>query len=167
MPAEKNKHLFEVRLDWMSKKNGLLSAPEVEGTIHVSTPPIFGGEGKPWTPEHFFLSAISSCFMTTFLAFADKLKFRISGLECSITGCVGPEEGKYRFSSIELYPKIYIESEEVRQKAAIALEKTHKYCIVSDSIKTPITYHEEIIIDYPRNVNTPILEVSKPEYSML
>ena len=61
---------FEVQLNWLTDKKGLLSAKDASGTLHVATPPAFGGEGKPWTPEHYFLSAVSSCFMTTFLFFA-------------------------------------------------------------------------------------------------
>jgi len=54
---------FEVQLNWLEGKRGILSAKDTPGTIHVATPLEFGGEGKPWTPEHLFLSSISSCFM--------------------------------------------------------------------------------------------------------
>lgn len=64
--------LFEVKLNWQEKNRGILSAVDADGTIDVATPPEFGGEGNPWSPEHLFLSAVSSCFMTTYLAFAKK-----------------------------------------------------------------------------------------------
>ena len=77
---------FEVQLNWLADTRGILSAKDANGTIHVATPPEFGGEGKPWTPEHLFLSSISSCFMTTYLAFAKKLHFDISHFGCDTIG---------------------------------------------------------------------------------
>ena len=145
-------HLFEVQLNWLTGKKGLVSAKDVKGTLHVATPPAFGGEGKPWTPEHFFLGSISGCFMTTYLAFAQKLHFEISDLECEAIGQIEIVEGKYKFTRIDLFPKIYIPTETLREKAALALEKTHKYCLISNSVNTGIFYHSEILIKEPLQV---------------
>jgi organic hydroperoxide reductase OsmC/OhrA len=147
MNSKEKKIPFEVQLNWIAEKKGLLSAPDAEGTMQVATPPAFGGTGNPWTPEHLFLSAINSCFMTTFLAFADKFKFPISRLECPVVGQVSFEEGRYRFSAIDLYPKIYIADEAHREKVMLALEKTHKYCIITHSVSTPVQYHNEVILE--------------------
>jgi organic hydroperoxide reductase OsmC/OhrA len=141
------KFLFEINLNWISSKKGLLSANDAEGTLHVATPPVFGGEGKPWTPEHLFLGSISSCFMTTFLAMAQKLKFTISGFDCSIRGQISFSEGRYRFSAIDLYPKIFVANESLRVKAALALEKTQQYYIITNSVNAPVLYHREILVD--------------------
>lgn len=137
---------FEVRLNWLADTRGLLCAPDAKGIIHVATPPAFGGTGKPWTPEHYFLSSISSCFMTTFLAFSRKSKFEIVDLKCNVTGKVEIVEGKYKFTQIDIYPKIYINSELERQKTEFILEKTHKYCLISNSVNANINYHDEVLI---------------------
>src|SRR4026209_2207837 len=64
MTGKTSKHFaFEVSLNWLADTKGILSARDANGTIHIGTPPAFGGEGKPWTPEHLFLASISSCFM--------------------------------------------------------------------------------------------------------
>jgi peroxiredoxin-like protein len=136
--------LFEVKLNWQEKNKGILSASDAEGTIDVATPPEFGGEGKPWSPEHLFLSAVSSCFMTTYLAFAKKLQFEIANFECNTIGQIEIVNGKYKFTLINVYPKIFVSNESVRQKANMALEKTHKYCLISNSINAAIFYHSEI-----------------------
>ena len=136
--------LFEVKLDWQEKNKGLLSAIDVDGTIDVATPPEFGGEGKPWSPEHLFLSAVSSCFMTTYLAFAKKLQFNIAAFECNVIGQIEIVHGKYKFTLINVYPKIFVAEESLRKKANMALEKTHKYCLISNSINAVIFYHSEI-----------------------
>ncbi len=139
--------LFEVKLYWQEKNNGILSAVDADGTIDVATPPEFGGEGKPWSPEHLFLSSISSCFMTTYLAFAKKLQFEITNFECNTIGQIEIVNGKYKFTLINVYPKISVADETLKEKANTALEKTHKYCLISNSINAAIFYHSEILID--------------------
>jgi organic hydroperoxide reductase OsmC/OhrA len=67
-----DKHLYEVNLEWKNARIGDLSSPVLNDKIEVATPPEFpkGIEGV-WSPEHLFVSAVSSCLMTTFLAIAE------------------------------------------------------------------------------------------------
>lgn len=138
---------FEVNLNWLADTRGVLTAKDAEGPVHVGTPPEFGGEGKPWTAEHLFLSSIISCFMTTYLAFSKKMHFEISHLECSAIGQIEIIDGKYKFTNINLYPKLYIADDSISPKAHLALQKTHKYCLISNSVNATILYHSEILID--------------------
>ncbi len=144
---------FEVQLNWLIGTRGILSANDAKGIIHVATPPEFGGEGKPWTPEHLFLSSISSSFMTTYLAFARKNQLDISHFECNIIGQIDLVAGRYKFTNINLYPKVYIAEEALREKANLVMEKTHKYCLVSSSVNADIFYHSEVLMDtHPRQI---------------
>jgi organic hydroperoxide reductase OsmC/OhrA len=148
MPNKTDKqYQFEVQLTWAGKKRGILSAKDATGTIEVATPPEFGGEGFQWSPEHLLLSALNSCFMSTFLAFADKLKLTIERFDCPVIGQVGFVDSRLRFFAIDLYPKVQIADESLREKAVLALEKTHKYCIITNSVSTPVFYHSEISIE--------------------
>jgi organic hydroperoxide reductase OsmC/OhrA len=143
--------LFETQLNWIAGTRGILSARDADGVIDVATPPAFGGEGRPWTPEHLFLSSLSSCFMTTYLLFAKKMQFTVSHFDCNSIGQIKLVDGKYRFTQIDLYPKVYIENETLRQQANVALEKTHHYCLVANSIAAEIFYHSEVLTDpHPR-----------------
>jgi peroxiredoxin-like protein len=147
MKGKTDKHfLFEVQLHLKENNKGILSASDADGTIDVATPPEFGGEGNPWSPEHLFLSSICSCFMTTYLAFAKKLQFKISNFECNTIGQIEIVNGKYKFTHIDVYPIISISEEALKEKANVALEKTHKYCLISNSINAEIFYHSKIII---------------------
>lgn len=139
--------LFEVCLNWGEGTTGILSSKDANGTIQVATPKEFGGEGDQWSPEHLFLSAISSCFMTTFLTFSKKLHFEIENFKCGIIGQLEIVDGKYKFTNINLYPKVFLAEEALREKANIALEKTHKYCLITNSVNATVFYHNEIIID--------------------
>ncbi len=65
-------HYYNVDLNWIADRKGIISSPELVQKIEVATPPQFtnGIEGV-WSPEHLLTAAVNSCFMTTFLAIAD------------------------------------------------------------------------------------------------
>jgi organic hydroperoxide reductase OsmC/OhrA len=77
-------HYYEVGLRWNDQRSGTLSAKGVPGHVTVATPPPFpsGREGL-WSPEHLFVAAINSCYMTTFLAIADNSKLTFKSFECN------------------------------------------------------------------------------------
>jgi organic hydroperoxide reductase OsmC/OhrA len=148
MTGKTDKHFFfEVQLNWLADTTGILTAKNASGTIHVATSPKFGGKGKPWTPEYLFLCSISSCYLSTYLLFAGKLGFEISDFECNIIGQVEIIERKYKFTTINLFPKVYIKDEQLRQKAIKAIEKTNRHCLVVNSVNVEIFYHSEILVD--------------------
>lgn len=136
-------HLFITDMNWESERKGVISSQLTRNSIRVSAPLNFGGEEGEWSPEHLFLGSISSCFMTTFLVFVEKIKFEIFGFECTATGQVEVVDGKYKFTFIHLYPKVYTKSIADKEKALIAMEKAKKYCLVSNSVNAEIIYHME------------------------
>ena len=144
MPKRTKSFEFEVNLNWLSKQKGILLAADAPGSIDVATPVVFGGEEKEWTPEHLFLSSISSCFMTTYLVFAKKFKFEIPGFQCPIRGQVEIVDGKYQFTQIDIFPAVCIQNDAWKEKAELAMEKTKKYCLISNSIKTELSYHTQV-----------------------
>ncbi|HEY0678841.1 MAG TPA: OsmC family protein [Chitinophagaceae bacterium] len=146
--------LFEVQLNWLSKQKGVLWADDVDGTLHVATPVAFGGEGNEWSPEHLFLSSISSCFMTTFLVFAKKFQFDISRFECTASGKVELVEGRFQFTRVIIFPKIYVTDETKLEKAHTALQKAEKYCLIANSLKTEVICQGMI------------LQTPQPQYSI-
>jgi organic hydroperoxide reductase OsmC/OhrA len=112
----------------------------------VSTPPEFGGPHGDWSPEHLFLSSVTSCFMSTYLVFVHKMKIDHTGFECTATGQVELVDGKYRFTYIHLYPRAFVGSDTDVEKAEVALEKAKKYCLISNSINAQIVQHPEVVI---------------------
>ncbi len=139
-----NKNLFQASVFWLNGKKGMITSSEVNGTIHVETAAVFGGKGQSWSPEHLFLSSLSSCFMSTFLGYAEKLMLSIDGLSCRVSGVVEMVNGRLSFTRIDLYPDIYIERAENEKIAHLALQQTHKQCLISNSINSEINYHSSI-----------------------
>jgi organic hydroperoxide reductase OsmC/OhrA len=140
---------FETRLHWEAGKDAVLSAKNVPGNILVDAPAEFGGKGTEWTPEYLFLNAIGSCFLTTYQAFAKKMHFEISRIECNTIGQIERIEGSYKFTHINLFPKIFVRNHEAREKANLAVEKTHKYCLISNSVNALVFYHTEVLLEEP------------------
>ena len=125
----------------------MLSANDVKGTIEVATAPEFAG-GVPdiWSPEHLFLSSLSSCLMTTYLAIAEKKRLTVSHLTCNAVGQVQLVEGHLEFTTIDLFPKIYVDKESDIPVANEVLLKTYKHYIVANSIKPLLVHHGEVLI---------------------
>ncbi len=144
---KERKILFETQLNWLTDKKGILTAYDVKDIIRVGLPRKFGGQGEEWSPEHLLLNALSSCFMTTYLDLSDKIGFDISHFECRTIGQIEMLAGKLEFTSINLYPKIFLANDTDRDKATVCLQKTQAYCLVSNSLKSQVIYHTEIFKD--------------------
>jgi organic hydroperoxide reductase OsmC/OhrA len=161
---KEKQYFFEVHLNWLENHRGILYARDVNETLHVATPVAFGGEGKEWSPEHLFLSSVSSCFMSTYVTIAKNVGVEISHFECSAIGQIEIVDGTYKFTHINLYPRVFIAAVQLFEKANLVLEKTKKYCLVSNSVNAAITYHPEILIDkHPKKETASSLNKSTNE----
>ena|SRR6516165_4704945 len=138
-------YFFEVELNRLDGSDGLLTADDASDSIKVGLPDVFGGEKDEWNPEHLFLASISSCYMTTYLSFAKKMNFDIAHFSCHTIGQVTLVGGRYEFTRIDVYPKVFIPKNELYHKASLAMEKTQKYCLISNSVKTEIIYHGQVL----------------------
>ncbi len=138
---------FETNLNWLADDRGIVYAAGCNGTIHVSTPAEFGGLNKEWSPEHLLLSAITSCYMATFIGFAKKAKLTIAHLECKAVGLVKIVEGKYKFTHIDIYPKIRVNEDFQFEIVNSVAHKVQHYCLIGNSINAEIEYHTEILKD--------------------
>lgn len=161
MTTKNNKPLiFTTDLYWSNGSCGIVSSPSVKQSVSVAAPPEFGGPENEWSPEHLFLSSVTSCFMSTYLVFVKKMKFENAGFECTGTGQVEIVEGKYKFTFIHIYPKAYVANEDDMEKAQMAMEKAKKYCLISNSINAEIIQHPEVVIVRLRAKN---YSTGKPE----
>lgn len=133
-------HYYNVNVEWKNDRLGKLTSPELEQTIEVATPPQFnkGIEGV-WSPEHLFTAAVSSCFMTTFLAIAENSKLEFDSFSCSSKGKLEQIEGKFLMSEVILEPKLKITNSNDIEKAGRILEKSEKACLISNSVNSKIT----------------------------
>lgn len=133
-------HKYQVNLNWLEDRKGIIQSDVIESKIEVVTPPEFpkGIEGK-WSPEHLFVAAVNSCFMTTFLAVAENSKLEFSAMECNAVGTLDKVDGKYQITEILLAPIVTILDEVQKDKAIRVMEMSEKACLISNSIKSSVS----------------------------
>lgn len=140
-------HFYDVQLEWNEGKIGTLSSPDLNEKITVATPPEFeGGVAGIWSPEHLFVAAVSSCFMTTFTAIAGFSKLEYKSLNVAAVGKLEKVEGKFVISSITLKAELTILDEDKKDKAIRIMEKSESACLISRSIKTEVHLEPTVIV---------------------
>lgn len=141
-------HLYNVDLSWKSDRKGEISSPELTQIIEVATPPEFPkGMAGIWSPEHLFTAAVSSCFMTTFLAIAENSNLEFISLSCPAKGKLERVEGKFVMSEVLLEPVVTIANEADREKAEKIIIKAEKACLISNSITSEIILKPNVIVE--------------------
>lgn len=141
------KHIYNVSLKWEETRKGVLSSPQLETKIQVATPPEFD-KGIPgiWSPEHLFTASVLSCFMTTFLAISEYSKLEYNDFECRAEGILEKVDGKFMISEINLFAILNISDIEKSKKSERVLEKSEAACLISNSIKSKVNLHSEIVV---------------------
>ena len=140
-------HKYHVDLSWSSDRKGEVSSPVLNQKIEVATPPEFP-KGMPgiWSPEHLFTAAVSSCFMTTFLAIAENSSLEFTSLTCPAEGILDKKEGKFAMTEVILKPVLTIPHEADRDRAERILQKAEKACLISNSITSEVKLVTEVQI---------------------
>jgi len=140
-------HNYEVDVNWIEDRIGILYSPDLNDEMHVATPPQFPkGIEKIWSPEHLFTAAVNSCLMTTFLSIAENSKLEFTKFTSKAYGKLETVEGKYLMTEIKLMPCLTIAKEEDREKALRILNKSEAACLISNSIRSKITMEPTIRI---------------------
>jgi len=116
--------------------------------IHFSAPPEFGGEPGLWTPEHFLLSAVASCFIAAFRTVASASQFDFQGIEVAVDGALERDPGGYRFNTISLRPVVIIFAEKHRERAQHLLEKAARVCPIARSLSAKIELETKILAEH-------------------
>lgn len=142
-----NKHTYQVDLKWEEGRKGIITSPVLNDSIEVATPPDFpkGIEGI-WSPEHLFIAAVETCFMTTFLAIAENSKLDFENLSVVATGVLDKVEKRFMVSEINLVATLEISDNLQKERAIRILEKSEDVCLISNSVKTKINFEPIIII---------------------
>jgi organic hydroperoxide reductase OsmC/OhrA len=140
-------YLYETHLYWKGRRRGLMEVAELP-PIMTSAPPEFQGEPGYWTPEHLLVAALESCFMTTFVAIAERSKLPFLSYRSSAIGRLETTATNgLELAQVTVRPVIRIEHEEERDKVRKVLEKTEKNCIVSKALGIPVRVEMRIVAE--------------------
>jgi organic hydroperoxide reductase OsmC/OhrA len=105
------------------------------------------GLRKYYTPEHFFLAAVSGCFFTTFSVVSSNSKLKYKTLKINAEGCMDTSTGIKIMEKIENKITLIIPSTEKKKKALKVLKLTEKACPLSNSVKTKIENTYNIVVE--------------------
>ncbi|MBL7720039.1 MAG: OsmC family protein [Flavipsychrobacter sp.] len=147
-----NTHYYEVSVNWNEGRTGTMDSPALNKEITVATPPEFA-KGVPgiWSPEHLFTAAINSCLMTTFLAIAENFKLEFTGFSSRATGKLEIVDGKYMMSEVTLEPILTIPHQGMEEKAMRVLQKAEAACLISNSVRSSIIFHPQVLVQQAAN----------------
>jgi len=140
-------HFYDVQLHWNHDRIGTVSSSILPQSIEVATPPEFPkGVANIWSPEHFFVAAVNSCLMTTFLAIAENSKLEFGTFDSKAVGKLEMVDGKFMVSEITLSPVVTIKDATMKEKAERILHKSEAACLISNSVKSKIVFEPSILI---------------------
>lgn len=120
--------------------------------VHFSAPPEFGGEPGVWTPKHFLLAAVASCFISSFRTIAAASKWEFQGIEVSVDGLIEKEPGGFRFTTITLHPVVIVFGGDDMERARHLLEKAERICLVTRSLSSRIVVESKVLSEKPVGV---------------
>ena len=139
-----NQYFYTTEVEWTGERHGDLRAP-VRPHVQVDAPPEFKGHEGVWTPEHLFVAAVNSCFMTTFLAIAENSKLEFLSFSADAKGKLEKLDDRgFIMTEIVLRPKLLISHARDAERAGRILEKAEKNCLISNSIKTEMKLESEV-----------------------
>jgi peroxiredoxin-like protein len=140
-------HEYRIKAFGAGGRNGVVRADGVLSSISFSAPPEFLGDPGRWTPEHFLVAAVASCFVSTFSGIAEKSRFEFVSFQLEAEGMLVNEEGVWRFTEIRLRPVVTVLKEENRDRAVRLLEKAEKSCLIARSLQCKIVLFPAVKIE--------------------
>lgn len=123
-------HRYRISAAWSSGRAGIAKCENVPNALHFSAPPHFGGVQDRWTPEDLLLTALASCFTSTFRALAEYSKFKYVDLEVEVAASVQKLHRGYVFSEMFTRPLLSIVRQQDHERALRLLQKTQELCLV-------------------------------------
>jgi organic hydroperoxide reductase OsmC/OhrA len=83
------------------------------------------------------LTAVASCYTTTFRVLAEYSQFEYADLEVEVDARARKLDSGYAFSEIVTRPSLILNSEEGKGRANRLLEKTQALCLVARALSVP------------------------------
>jgi peroxiredoxin-like protein len=128
-------HEYRINAFGAGGRNGVVHAEGILPYVSFSAPPEFLGEPARWTPEHFLVAAVASCFVSTFSGIAEKSRLEFASFELDAEGLLGNEDGIWRFTEMKLRPVVTVLKKEDCDRAIRLLEKAEESCLIARALQ--------------------------------
>jgi len=140
-------HKYRIRATSTTVRSGLAVADGIEPSIAFSAPPEFKGQAGHWTPEHFFVAAVASCYVSTFSGMAFNSNLEFFSLQLETEGIVAQDQAGWLFREVILRPRLTIAQAEQQVLGNRLLHKAKENCLVGRSITCPVVLEPALIIE--------------------
>ena len=142
---------YPVEVHWSGKKAAVAgSSRDLLPELALASPPEFGGPPNVWSPEHLYVASIAACFMTTFEAIAEISQLPIRGFDVAARGeLVRGEDRRYRFTRVELVPRILVDDQRDVDRALRLVPKAEQACLITRSVSAEVVVLPEVAIASP------------------
>jgi len=147
-------HEYRVDAFGAGERNGVVQAEGIQPTISFSPPPEFQGEVGRWTPEHFLVAAVASCFVSTFEGMAQSSHFLFGSLRLSAEGVLAKETNGWRFSDFLPQPSITLLKQPDPDPPLRLLEKADKSCLTPRSLQCKVALVPAVQVEEELSVPT-------------
>ncbi|MFC1925539.1 OsmC family protein [Chloroflexota bacterium] len=149
--SEQQGSIYRSSVSWDKRIGGELHVRDLQ-PISVSMPVAHGGDGINPCPIELLISALTSCFLGTFLVFKRQLRLKLKDIQVSAQGSVEmikekEDRGKYDITGVELSVHIIIADDEFEQAIAEdCIRLAEEHCPVSRTLKkaVPVTVKSKI-----------------------
>jgi organic hydroperoxide reductase OsmC/OhrA len=111
-----------------------------------SADPHFRGDASLYSPEDQLVAALSSCHLLSYLAECARAGVHVIAYEDSATGVMTVKDGKLRFTSVALHPRVTIAQGSDIEKATALHHAAHDDCYIANSVNFPVTNEPQIVV---------------------
>lgn len=106
----------------------------------VGSPQEYGGSADTLNPEELFVALINHCLMLVFFHFVDKFGIDVGSYTGTADGTVEKTANGLRFTRVDVKAQVAVGAGTSPEKVKEAAQLAEKYCLVSNSLKCPVTY---------------------------
>jgi organic hydroperoxide reductase OsmC/OhrA len=135
---------YQVRAKCTKLRSGVVASDAIPKPICFSASPEFLGMPGVWTPEHFFVASLVTCYVSTFSGMSEASKFSFVSLEVDGEGVLEKGPQGWRFTEVKLRPALKVAREEDRERGHRLLEKAEQSCPIGHSISARVTLESAV-----------------------
>jgi organic hydroperoxide reductase OsmC/OhrA len=137
-------YCYNVKASSTVVRSGLAIAEGIQPSIAFNAPPEFQAQPGYWTPEHFLVAAVASCFVSTFSGMAAASKFEFLSLNLDAQGIVEKDEVGWKFKEVVLHPRLKTMRAQDVDRGNRLLAKAGKNCLIGRSLACPLSLESEV-----------------------
>ncbi len=138
-------HRYEMKSKWVREK---IVTMEIRGkpALEIATPLDFWPDAPTdkISPEDLFLGSAVACFGVSMHGVAKRFHVEFDDFNVRGVGTLVKGEYGWEFDQITLEVEVIAKDESDVNKLGKVVERSHKYCLVANSMKCPVHVNYEI-----------------------